>query len=96
MAEENYYDDAATTAAAPAPEAETSNGAEESNVALLPKSFFPGDKDLTPGSVCQVRVEEVQEDQVLVSYQHDESQAAAQEAPAVEAPPMDEEMAGLY
>lgn len=87
---ENYYDDS------PAPNTPPSNPespeSEDSNIALLPKSFFPPEKDLTPGSVCRVRVEEVQEDQVLVSYQHDESQ----EPEAAPALPPDEQMSGLY
>ncbi len=90
MAEE-YYDDSAGggESAAPAPEAEAT--AEESNVAILPKSFFPGDKPLEPGNECTVKIEEVQEDQVLVSYSHSpqSSEAAAQPAPE-----MDEEMQG--
>lgn len=84
---EDYYGDS-TGQAAPAAEAQTEESAEESDVALLPKSFFPADKPLKPGSTCKVRVKEVQEDQVLVTYERDESQEAA---PAP--PPMDEEMA---
>jgi hypothetical protein len=101
---ENYYDDSPTPAAAATPVAppteEAAPKGEDSNIAILPKSFFPPEKDLTPGSVCKVRVEEVQDDSVLVSYEKDESQET-------EAPPMEPgmeamppggggEMAGMY
>lgn len=89
MAEENYYDDS------PSPESPaqpTEESDKDSNVALLPKSFFPPDKDLTPGNTCKVKVEEVQEDQVLVTYVRDESQAA-RAAETASASPMDDEMA---
>lgn len=88
MAEENYYDDSPS----PEPPAQpTEESDKDSNVALLPKSFFPPDKDLTPGNTCKVKVEEVQEDQVLVTYVRDEE---TEEAQAPETMPMrDEEMA---
>lgn len=40
---------------------------EESEQALLPKSFFAG-KDLEIGSKCEVRVEGIYDDEVAVSY----------------------------
>lgn len=63
----------------------------DSNVALLPKTFFPPDKPLKIGNECTVKIEEVQDDQVLVSYSHSPQAEPETEAPA---PPMDEEMAG--
>lgn len=39
----------------------------ESATGLLSKSFF-GDKELTPGKTCKVRVEKIYGDQVSVSY----------------------------
>lgn len=41
---------------------------EGAATSLLPKSFFPSDKDLEVGSTCKVRVEKIMDDQVLVSY----------------------------
>lgn len=90
MAQDYYGSDAAQPAGEPAPEAEAKT--EESNVAILPKAFFPPDKELKPGNTCKVRVEEVQGDQVLVTYSHDEAAEESDAAPA--APTMDEEMAG--
>lgn len=87
MAQE-YMDESAGGGAPAAPEAEAT--AEESNVALLPKSFFPQDKPLEPGNECTVRIEEVQDDQVLVSYSHS-PQSSEVAAPSA---PMDEEMQG--
>ncbi len=72
------------------PAAEPEATTEEQNVALIPKSFFPPDKPLEPGNECTVRVEEVQDDQVLVSYSH----SAASEPAAAPSAPMDEEMQG--
>jgi len=86
MAEE-YMDESGGGAPTPAPEAEAT--AEEQNVAILPKSFFPPDKPLEPGNECTVKIEEVQEDQVLVSYSHS---AAGGEPAAAPSAPMDEEM----
>lgn len=60
---------------------------------MLPKSFFPAGKDLKPGSTCKVKVDSVQEDQVVVAYVHDEE--PVEEAPEVAAPPMDAEMSGF-
>lgn len=91
MAEDFYNDSPEPSPSADvAVESEAEN--EDSNVALLPKSFFPGDKDLKPGSTCKVRVEEVQEDQVLVSYQREE-ESEPEVAPAPAMPPPDMEMA---
>lgn len=59
---EDYYSDSAPPAqAAPA------KPDEGAPTALIPKSFFGG-KDLTPGTECRVRVDQVMEDQVAVSY----------------------------
>jgi hypothetical protein len=63
------------------------------NVALLPKSFFPPDKPLKIGNECTVKIEEVQDDQVLVSYSHSPTAEPSREA-AAPAAPVDEEMAG--
>lgn len=38
-----------------------------SNTALIPTEFF-GDKELTPGTECKVRIERVLDGQVQVSY----------------------------
>jgi len=40
----------------------------DSNVAILPMSFFPSDKKVKPGDVCEVKVTSVRDDSVLVSY----------------------------
>jgi hypothetical protein len=76
---EDYYSDSAPSAqAAPA------KPDENAPTALIPKSFFGG-KDLTPGKECTIRVEQVMEDQVAVSYvQHREEESER-----------DEEMEGL-
>ncbi len=98
---ENFYDDmpapAADTTAAPAPEPEEEPS--DSNLTLLPKSFFPPEKDLAPGSVCKIQVEEVREDQVLVSYLKDETQEEEVVAPEMATEPISPpggEMAGMY
>ncbi len=100
MAEDNYYDDAPLPAEAEATmaEAPVEEEVQDSNLTLLPKSFFPPEKDLAPGSVCKIQVEEVREDQVLVSYAKDEGQEeeVLEEAPMPAGPPMDAEMSGMY
>lgn len=91
---EDFYNDSPN----PAPSSDSAVEAKEdeagdSNVAMLNKSFFPAGKDLKPGSVCKIRVEEDHGDQLLVAYVHDEE--PVEEAPEVAAPPMDSEMAGF-
>lgn len=62
---------------------------------MLPKSFFPGGKELSPGNSCRVVIDEVFEDQVTVRYGHEsESEEPEAAAPAV-AQPIDEEMQAM-
>jgi hypothetical protein len=58
-----YFSDAEAPEAADQPESKP----DQAKTALLPISFFQG-KELTPGHVCEVRVEQVMDDQVSVSY----------------------------
>jgi hypothetical protein len=67
---EDLYSD--NTPNAPAAEAPEQKPDEASETALVPKSFFGG-KDLTPGRECKIRIEQVMEDQVAVSYVPHES-----------------------
>ena len=67
MADDSMYDDGGDEGS-PAPKSEKKE--TESNTALLPKSFFPGDKSLEPGNTCTIRVERVLDDQVEVTYSH--------------------------
>ena len=89
-----YSDSGPTTTAEVPAEAETSAEVSEGpETALLPKSFFPDEPAV--GKVCQVRVEQVMEDQVSVSYNKSESgyeEGGAPPAEAAAAP--DEEMQG--
>lgn len=62
--EDYYSDNAPTDQAAPA------KPDENAPTALIPKSFFGG-KNLMPGKECEIRVEQVMEDQVSVSYVSD-------------------------
>ena len=96
MADENFYDDLPAPAEAPMEEAPVEEEVQDSNLTLLPKSFFPPEKDLAPGSVCKIQVEEVREDQVLVSYLKDETAEEVVEAPMPGGVPVDEEMSGMY
>jgi len=59
---------------------------EGARTALLPIDFFQG-KTLEPGSVCSVRIEEVLEDQVSVTYVPHEEEEAAEVAPEMAAAP---------
>lgn len=82
MPSENFYNDGAPAAAPQSPETTETSG---ENVAALPKSFFPDAASIQKGNFARVRVEEVLEDQVLVSP-----------APAAEEPDeRDEEMESL-
>lgn len=97
MAEENFYDDMPAPAEPSEDEAPVEEEVQDSNLTLLPKSFFPPEKDLAPGSVCKIKVEEVREDQVLVSYAKDEShEEVMEEAPMPGGAPVDAEMSGMY
>jgi len=92
MAQDSYYS-SASPGAAQAPETarptrESDEGGGD-NVALLPKAFFPPDKPLKVGNECTVKIEEVQDDQVLVSYSHSPAQQPSREAAAA---PVDKEM----
>lgn len=86
---EDLYSDAAPVTAAPE-EAEAAPADESAETALLPKTFFAG-KDLAPGTECTVRVEQVMEDQVAVSYVPHEGGESAPEAATM--PMQDREMA---
>lgn len=62
-----------------------------SRTALIPNEFF-GDKELTPGTECTVRIERVLDGQVQVSYvEHGEEEGADL---GEEVPTGDEEMTG--
>ena|SRR5688572_2007123 len=49
-------------------DSETENSKVDRSTALVPKTFFPGSKELKPGSVCTIEVERVLDGQVLVKY----------------------------
>jgi hypothetical protein len=49
------------------PDSEVDASEDESEQALLPKSFFAG-KDLEIGSKCEVKIEGIYEDEIAVSY----------------------------
>jgi hypothetical protein len=85
--EDLYSDQGAPPAAAPAENADQAPD-EGAQTALLPKSFFPDEP--RPGKVCRVRVEQVMDDQVAVSYEKSEEGGETAGAPM----PRDEEMAG--
>jgi len=68
------------------------------NVALLPKEFFQG-KELAVGSRCEVEIQKVEDDQVLVSYvphSEDEESAELPRNSEVEAPAPAQEPMGMY
>lgn len=88
MPDENYMNDSPGPGPAGAPPTED-QAASDSGTALLPKSFFPAEKELSPGNTCQIEIAEVFDDQVSVIYRHD-----AAEEPEVPSAPIDEEMAG--
>ena len=52
---------------------------KDSATALIPKSFFPGDKTLEPGNECKVRIERVMDDQVSVTYVAEHEKAEPEE-----------------
>lgn len=65
----------------PEPAAAPREEKSDAKSALLPIAFFQG-KELEPGGICSVRIEDVQEDQVLVSYvPHQEEEASEKYAP---------------
>jgi hypothetical protein len=60
---------------------ETENEDSSEETALLPKSFFHG-KALKPGNVCKIKVDEVYEDEVMVSYvRHDSDSEDSEDKP---------------
>lgn len=66
----NLYGD--DTEAAPPPQGdqapdESKQTQDDSQTGVLPKDFFQG-KDLKPGAECKVRIEQVMDDEVAVSY----------------------------
>lgn len=88
MAEDSdFYNDSPGPSPSGAPKTED-QAASDSATALLPKSFFPAEKELSPGNTCQIEIAEVFDDQVSVIYRHD----AAEEPAALPGPPVDEEM----
>ncbi len=79
MAEEDPYADAAGPTGAP----EEAKGEEATG--LLPTAFFMG-KTLEPGSVCEVEIVRVHDDQVEVKYvPHTEENETEQPLPEVDA-----------
>lgn len=70
MADDMYDEEASQTESGDT-ESSEENADTSEDTALLPKSFFPN-KQLEPGKVCKVKVDEVYEDEVMVSYvQHE-------------------------
>lgn len=66
---EDMYDDGGDTAVETPPaetEKEESTDKEGAATATLPREFF-GDKTLEPGKRCEVEIQRVMDDQVLVS-----------------------------
>ena len=90
---EDLYSDSAP-AEAPVEEAEENPAERDGSTAVLPKDFFQG-KELTPGTVCSVKIERVHDSQVEVSYVPHEAEEAAEAPPAAAPPGADQEMAGL-
>jgi len=93
-----YGDD--TEAPPPAPPAdqapdEATRTQDDAQTAVLPKDFFQG-KDLKPGGECKVRIEQVMDDEVAVTYvpHSAEDEGAAEEAAAPEAGDTDADMGG--
>lgn len=86
-----YFSDAPEGEAEPTtPEAPK----DEAKTALIPLDFFQG-KELTPGSTCEIRVEQVMDDQVSVSYVESESpeeEGAEMETTEPSTPPASEDM----
>ncbi len=74
---ENYYENStppADSAADKSPGEATEHQSDQST-GLLPKSFFEG-KELTPGTVCKVKIERVLDDEVEISYvPHDDEES---------------------
>lgn len=84
----DLYGDTGSPAEVPA-EAESGEEVSEGpQTALIPKSFFPDEP--TVGKVCKIRVEQVMEDQVSVSY--DKSEPGAEDAEQAAPATADEEM----
>ena len=88
---EDLYSDSAP-AEAPVEEAETES--EGGSTAVLPKDFFQG-KELTPGTVCSVKIERVHDSQVEVSYVPHEAEEEAEAPPAAAPPGAAQEMTGM-
>jgi hypothetical protein len=67
---------------------------DEAKTALIPIDFFQG-KELTPGSTCEIKVEQVMDDQVSVSYLESESPESEEmetETTEPSTPPASEDM----
>ena len=73
--EDDYMSDGTEGSEAPEESREPAEG--RSKTALLPIDFFQG-KPLEPGTTCSVKVEEVYEDQVSVSYVPHEAEESAE------------------
>jgi len=65
----------------------TEKKAEDPSTSVLPKSFFK-DKELEPGSLCEIEIVEVYDDSVEVRYASDESEVEPETEMPMEAPPM--------
>lgn len=74
---ENYFED--NEGEVPVDPAASATETEQPSTAVLPKSFFPGGKELAPGSECTVRVERVHDDSVEVSYSQSEEELPVEE-----------------
>lgn len=65
---------------------------DEAKTALIPIDFFQG-KELTPGSTCEIKVEQVMDDQVSVSYvAHESTEEESMEAEIPSAPMESDDM----
>ena len=79
MEDDDYMSDTPETAEQPVQE--KTEPKNDERTALLPLSFFEG-KEVTPGTVCKVRVERVHEDQAEVTYlPHSEEEGSEAEVP---------------
>jgi len=92
-----YYSDAGAPDSLP-PEPQTpKEEPSDTKTALIPIDFFQG-KELKPGDTCEVKIEQVMDDQVSVTYVGSESgeeeSAEMPEAMESEAPPAPAELFG--
>jgi len=79
----NMYSDRSTSRS-DAEVSESDKPKNDKGTALIPKSFFPGDKELEPGNECTVKVERVLDDQVEVSYSHSKAKESEDDDEMVE------------